>query len=285
MVGRFAINNKLGTKYNIDESSFSEIQDEASAYFLGFIYADGSIGHYNGDYSIRIELQDRDRQILEDFQNFIKSDRPISESYKKERKYCKICISNKVIYKSLMSRGITPKKTFAITFPPKDIVPKHLIRHFIRGYFDGDGCVTCSKNKKSSISFKITSNLHFLEGLREFLINEAGLPKTKITATKSIGIGNLGYSGNGNARKFYDFIYKDSKFYLKRKFEKFSSILENLQKLKQKPYSLLSPSGQICEVFNLREFSAKNKISKKSIYALVSGAKDSVKGWKLLFKI
>jgi hypothetical protein len=71
---------------------------------------------------------------------------------------------------------------------------------------------------------------------------------------------------------------------LKRKFEKFSSILENLQKLKQKPYSLLSPSGQICEVFNLREFSAKNKISKKSIYALVSGEKDSIKGWRLHLK-
>jgi intein/homing endonuclease len=285
MVGRFAINNKFGTKYAIDELSFAEIKDEASAYFLGFLYADGSIGHYNGDYSIRIELQDQDRKILEDFRDFVKSNRPISDSYKKGKKYCAMRISNKTIYTHLTNKGIMPRKTFTISFPSEDIVPKHLLSHFIRGYFDGDGCITCSKNKQSSISFTITSNLHFLEGLQEFLINELGFSKTKITATKSIGIGTLVYSGSLNAKKFYNFIYQDAKFYLTRKFEKFSSVLKNIQKLKQKSYSLISPTGQVFGVFNLREFSSQHKISKKSIYALAKGEKDSVKGWKLLFKI
>lgn len=284
MVGRFQKNNKFGKKYLINESSFLNINDEKSAYFLGFIYADGSLGQYNGNYSIRIEIQEKDKSILEDFNKFLESTRPISETYKKEKRYYKLSISNKKIYHNLLNKGLIPKKTFLIKFPNENIIPKHLICHFIRGYFDGDGCITCSKNNKSSISFNLVSNFSFLQKMQELLIDQIGLSKTKIIKTKSEGIGKLCYSGSKNAEKFYDFIYKDSSIFLKRKYEKFSMLLQNIKNLKKKKYSLISPDGQIIDVFNLQKFCIENKISKKSVYSLIKKKKMEIKGWKVFQK-
>jgi hypothetical protein len=283
MVSKFKENNQFGKKYSINEQSFLKIEDEKSAYFLGFIYADGSLGKYNGDYLIRIELQEKDRNILEKLNLFLGSTRPISESFKKGRKYYKVSISNKVIYNNLLDKGLTTRKTFFIKFPNENIIPKHLMRHFIRGYFDGDGCITCSKNKKSSISFSLVSNFTFLKGMQDFLIDEIGLSETKIIATKSNEIGVLVYSGSKNAEKFYDFLYKESFLFLNRKYEKFSFLLEEINNLRKKTYKLISPSGDVFEVFNLKEFCYKNKISKKSVYALVKMQKKQIKGWKLFF--
>jgi hypothetical protein len=283
MVSKFKENNQFGKKYSINEQSFLKIEDEKSAYFLGFIYADGSLGKYNGDYLIRIELQEKDRNILEKLNLFLGSTRPISESFKKGRKYYKVSISNKVIYNNLLDKGLTTRKTFFIKFPNENIIPKHLMRHFIRGYFDGDGCITCSKNKKSSISFSLVSNFAFLKGMQDFLIDEIGLSETKIIATKSNEIGVLVYSGSKNAEKFYDFLYKESFLFLDRKYEKFSFLLEEINNLRKKTYKLISPSGDVFEVFNLKEFCYKNKISKKSVYALVKMQKKQIKGWKLFF--
>ena len=283
MVSKFKENNQFGKKYSINEQSFLKIEDEKSAYFLGFIYADGSLGKYNGDYLIRIELQEKDRNILEKLNLFLGSTRPISESFKKGRKYYKVSISNKVIYNNLLDKGLTTRKTFFIKFPNENIIPKHLMRHFIRGYFDGDGCITCSKNKKSSISFSLVSNFTFLKGMQDFLIDEIGLSETKIIATKSNEIGVLVYSGSKNAEKFYDFLYKESFLFLDRKYEKFSFLLEEINNLRKKTYKLISPSGDVFEVFNLKEFCYKNKISKKSVYALVKMQKKQIKGWKLFF--
>jgi hypothetical protein len=137
--------------------------------------------------------------------------------------------------------------------------------------------------KKSSISFSLVSNFAFLKGMQDFLIDEIGLSETKIIATKSNEIGVLVYSGSKNAEKFYDFLYKESFLFLDRKYEKFSFLLEEINNLRKKTYKLISPSGDVFEVFNLKEFCYKNKISKKSVYALVKMQKKQIKGWKLFF--
>ena len=37
--------------------------------------------------------------------------------------------------------GAMQCKTHLLTFPSTNILPHELISHFIRGYFDGDGCI------------------------------------------------------------------------------------------------------------------------------------------------
>lgn len=42
--------------------------------------------------------------------------------------------------------GCTEQKSLNLTFPTKEQVPPHLLHHFIRGYFDGDGSISLYNN-------------------------------------------------------------------------------------------------------------------------------------------
>lgn len=54
---------------------------------------------------------------------------------------CRWSVTNKHLWSTLNNLGCVPNKSLILTFPSIDIFKnKDLIRHFIRGYFDGDGC-------------------------------------------------------------------------------------------------------------------------------------------------
>ena len=58
-------------------------------------------------------------------------------------KRCRWTITDKHLWETLNNYGCTPRKSLTLKFPDEDIFKsKDLIRHFIRGYFDGDGCFT-----------------------------------------------------------------------------------------------------------------------------------------------
>lgn len=62
------------------------------------------------------------------------------------------------MFNDLIKQGCVPNKSLILTFPNKYHVPKNLINHFIRGYFDGDGCITRrTRGDHSQISCSITS--------------------------------------------------------------------------------------------------------------------------------
>mgnify|MGYP002625860766 CR=1 FL=1 len=50
----------------------------------------------------------------------------------------------------LIRLGAIPNKSLILEFP-KDI-PNDLIRHFVRGYFDGDGCISKNEDRCSLVS-------------------------------------------------------------------------------------------------------------------------------------
>lgn len=50
------------------------------------------------------------------------------------------CYSKKS-YTDLINKGCGINKSLILKFPDETQVPQNLISHFIRGYFDGDGCV------------------------------------------------------------------------------------------------------------------------------------------------
>ena len=77
--------------------------------------------------------------------------------------------------------GVVYNKSLVLTFPTFDIVPEKYMNHFIRGYFDGDGCVwdgkpkimtfidkKIGKEKKRfihNIKFNFTGSMAFITGL------------------------------------------------------------------------------------------------------------------------
>ncbi|MDL2302602.1 LAGLIDADG family homing endonuclease, partial [Lachnospiraceae bacterium OttesenSCG-928-D06] len=138
-------------KYYYDEHYFQQIDSEHKAYWLGFLYADGHIeplrkGNKIKAYRIEIGLSAVDKSHLELFLHDIDSNAPLT--YKKtiirDKTYesCRVRINNTNMCRDLISLGCVPQKSLTLTFPSEELLPGNYVRHFIRGYFDGDGCIS-----------------------------------------------------------------------------------------------------------------------------------------------
>lgn len=123
--------------------------------------------------------------------------------------------------KDLIEKGLCPKKSLVLTFPTTDILPEELIHHFIRGYFDGDGCVTQNLKGERYISFVGTKDM--LENIRRHLKIEAIVKKEKRTQKE---IYFLQTGGNKSVLKIFDYLYKDATIFLERKQKRFLQLKE-----------------------------------------------------------
>ena len=140
-------------RLKFDSTVFDSIDTEEKAYWLGFIWADGYISSdplkNTSRYIFEISLKGSDKPHLDKFNKFMKhenANKVTIENAKCGNIICKRCrwyVANKHLWETLNSYGCTPQKSLTLKFPDEGIFKsKDLIRHFIRGYFDGDGCFT-----------------------------------------------------------------------------------------------------------------------------------------------
>jgi intein-encoded DNA endonuclease-like protein len=225
----FTINNiKIRTRkryriYNIDETYFEKIDTSEKAYFLGLLMADGWVGKN----VVAISLQEKDKEILEKFIFYIKYKKSLS--FKKKQKdtwqnQYTLHLNSKKITKDLYNLGIVPNKTEKATFPTKEQVPEYLQSHFIRGYFDGDGCIGIySKKNNINYSFSIIGTNNIIENIKQILIKNCDLNTNK--TSNKYGISIINYGAKKDLIKIREYLYKDSKdLFLTRKKEKFDKI-------------------------------------------------------------
>lgn len=213
------IDPKKLQKYNYSyaETLFETIDTEEKAYWLGFLYADGYIDDSKN--IIELALKEEDLYHLKKFRSFWHmDDKPISKKIKTiyNKKYIgyRFYISNQKIKKDLINLGCGPSKTFTLKYPDENQVPIELQHHFIRGYFDGDGCIT--NHRTSKISLEILGTEDFLNGY----INWTTIPRNKLYSFNHSNIKRIIYSGK-NAIKILDRIYDNAHIFLDRKFEKY----------------------------------------------------------------
>lgn len=219
--------NERVRKYPVDEHFFDVIDTEEKAYFLGILYADGTNSLKKCE--IKLSLQEDDYEILEKLNKLFQPTKPIligkgkREPNRKEQ--YRLIINSKILSYRLNDLGVVPNKTFKVTYP--EWMPDHLHRHFIRGYFDGDGCVTFNKANQYLI-LGLTGTENMMLGIQNILIQQAGFNKVKLSTRfpeRHNNTRSLSYSGNGNARKLYKFLYNDTTIYMVRKKNKFDKHL------------------------------------------------------------
>lgn len=218
--------HRTNRKYVFDDKYFDTIDNEHKAYWLGFIYADGS--HNEKRHSLIINLKEEDSYILSQFYKDIKCVRSVKKYYNKQfnKYYAHVSVYSSHLSKSLLKQGIPHNKSFKIKFPSNDIVPYNLKRHFIRGYFDGDGCVSIPKNNIKT-NFSIAGNYDFLKGMKEHI--EENIPNFKISLNKCnhSNIYSINKGGCFIVEKFLEWLYNDSTIYLQRKHDKYLKIKKN----------------------------------------------------------
>lgn len=217
-------------KYN---NEFQTIDTEQKAYFLGFAFADGCISTASskGNYSKKVfKLSLVDKDIIYELQSFFPFFKTDTFDYSiyspnSKRQYALRKVSAK-LYDDLYSQGMLERKSGEnaehLRFPS---LPNKLIPHFIRGYFDGNGSISISKNRPNLRRIEICSrSKHFLLQIKE-LIETKGIncPIYREKTNKVLPLYVLEWINSKDVIDIRDYFYKDATIFLQRKKKSFDS--------------------------------------------------------------
>ncbi|MEK6885149.1 MAG: LAGLIDADG family homing endonuclease [Nanoarchaeota archaeon] len=158
--------NQYCTKYHANYNFFDVIDSEEKAYWLGFIAADGTVPKVRepNSFCVNIRLANKDFHHLEKFKKNLNSNHIV-----RTRKVTKVglvngtfdvaeyCVYNTQLAKSILNYNIRPKGSMRMPNLEDNT------RHFIRGYFDGDG--SFSFGEKIQTSF-VAESKQFLEDIQ-----------------------------------------------------------------------------------------------------------------------
>lgn len=219
--------NKMGfkkeSKYKYNRDFFEEIDTEEKAYWLGFIYADGYVSYSETNHEMGIELSAKDINHLRKFNKSIDGNVEVSVRTRAtfsdvKHKMCAIRLYSKKIVNDLINKNIDKDKTYSKKFP---IVEDKLFIHFLRGYFDGDGCIFIDKSK-NVIHYDITSaNEDILEYIHKKMYEEYGISsyitKEEPRLDGTVPTYKICFKGMTNGFKFGTLIYDNATIYLERK--------------------------------------------------------------------
>lgn len=191
------------------------------AYMLGYFAADGCMSTRirNGYITKRVEFTSVDFEHLEKVSKLLDLGKQ-PKCYKDGPKSAyTINASCPKMFDDLLLLGMTERKSLTLQFPK---VPERYISDFVRGFFDGDGWISCCKT---------STQAGFVSGSKDFLEKiQAELSKRDIPTTwnkaKKGNTYSLYVSNVEGLRKLFMFLYSTSNYEtrLNRKYEKFKSI-------------------------------------------------------------
>lgn len=219
--GYYTPTRKNGSRINLcqNHSFFRDIDSKDKAYFLGLLMSDGYIQSNLYNKEIGIALKESDKYILDKLNSYISPNKTVSK-YKASYKWKVI---SPEMYNDLTQYGITENKSHTEFIYPN--IPKEYDRDFIRGYFDGDGCISIKSTGYSVISF-CSNSITFLKSLSSVLLSY-GIQTRPIYSSdknrKSM-FHTLYISGGINKTLFKKFLYDEAETFLIRKYEKFMKI-------------------------------------------------------------
>lgn len=224
------VNRHNMAKFN--EHVFDVIDTEEKAYWLGFIYADGNISSIGGGkkprYRFELDLKISDIEHLFKFNTFMGyagNNVKIGTTKCGGKLFyrCRFGVTNKHLWNVLNSYGCTPNKSLTLQFPDKSIFKDEgLIRHFLRGYFDGDGCITYSihKLKNGDIMHSglatVIGTIDFLNAFSENSVESTNIKPLNRDSQYTFVI----YFSQKRTKKLISILYDDSKIYLNRKYNR-----------------------------------------------------------------
>ncbi len=209
------------------------------SYVLGFMFADGSLLDTNSSSrTYYVQFSNNDLRLLKDIRKVMSSEhkiyiRPVRVMEHKEKKYISgvgyvFKFGNKVMYQDLLDLGMTHRTSNNMQFP---LIPPVYFSYFLRGYFDGDGCVNLSMPRG-----RLTPRIKviFTSGSTDFLSSLASLLSWTLNIKepvfyKSTGAYNL-TANDSVAVRILDYMYRDLDLapYLDRKYQKYLDYKNNL---------------------------------------------------------
>lgn len=219
-----------GESFKYDVHFFDKIDAENKAYFLGWMFSDGNVSKDSN--AISINLKNTDGHILSAFSRAICRGKDLSRigDLKGIKDYCRrININSRSIREALIRHGCIPQKSLTLRFPR---VSKDMLPHFIRGYFDGDGCFTVRSGRNASSPkqgvWKIVSSVQFCECLSWHILRECRSYTGIRHPSKNRKVGSLQYTRNVTIKALYRYLYDNATIYLARKHDKMKRYVDQI---------------------------------------------------------
>lgn len=146
-----------GKKYHDFNRSFFNTWTLGMAYLLGLTFADGHVNRTGLSFGFGMKSKD----LVDVVQGLIRDERePLIVNNNGYPSY-RLTYHSTPMAKRLRELGVPwGKKSYIMRVPS---IPSNMIRHFVRGYWDGDGSISSSVIRASS-----RSEL-FLEGIRDLI--------------------------------------------------------------------------------------------------------------------
>jgi intein/homing endonuclease len=211
-------------KYTINENYFDIIDTQNKAYILGLLYADGC--NYPPQHRVKIELQEKDKNILEQINQEIGSNKPLffnplNDKNDNWQNTYRLDITNKHISEQLESLGVVQNKSLILQ--PPYWLKDDLIPHFLRGYCDGDGCI-------SEQFIEIASTKEMCEYIHNYCVSTLNINASiRNVYNKSESNTKLLFiNGKRQMQIFLDCIYKDAIMYIQRKYDKYQNMYNSI---------------------------------------------------------
>lgn len=195
--------------HNVNLKHFKPV-DEIGSYYLGLLYADGSIDKQN---RISITLKEEDKETLINMANNLGLTTSIVR-YQSNKSY-KLAMSDFNFTRICKHYGLDTKNKI-----PKEISHKD----FVRGFLDGDGYISIKKRKNHKfleIGFAIASE-EFGKSLTDLIEKEINIKLNGLYKMKSIWCAKCSHK---KARILAHWLWDNSKVSMCRKRIKYLSTL------------------------------------------------------------
>lgn len=197
--------NQCQKKYDVNESAFN-IPTPEMLYWLGFLYADGTVSEQSRQLAVTLKCSDFEH--LNKLKAFLKSTHPLLEISQlvngTQCKTIRLTVTSKPLIANLCSLGMNLKSLDRVC--PVDFIES---RDFWRGVIDGDGHLGIGKRRKLEVvgGFKLMS---------QFLDYIKSITKTSTTVLSNKNIYRIMLIDN-NAGKVVQTLYLNNDVALERK--------------------------------------------------------------------
>lgn len=225
----------INRKHSVNAEYFSDINTQEKAYWLGFIWADGSISktapRCSGPNRFTLSQIETEADHLQAFMQAIEcSYTPVLRDRNRTlgKRTLVLNVNSRPFCMALENLGYGTKEQ-RTDIPP---MPQELLHHFIRGYFDGDGCLSVyEQNGTHRQEWSLTGNEKLLVKIQNILNLETSVSKNVALkrykrTTKAVG---LRYGRRSDIPSLYDYMYDGATVYMESKHQKFEKFFQREQ--------------------------------------------------------
>jgi hypothetical protein len=210
-------------KWFFDETFFQK-RDDRVAYWMGFFMADGNLRGVGNTWTFSLALNSLDRHIMEclchdlNLPCDILSTRP----YRETQQLVTLQLTHESLQDWLLPWGIVPRKSHNFAEPS---IPIECYPSFLRGWFDGDGCIRIDKEAHQYTAV-LAGNLPGMEWYEKALLELGfrGRIRIRFQRNESGSAHFLVIGRQDDLLEFYDLLNVEGGLRLDRKWEKVHSL-------------------------------------------------------------